>query len=82
MTSLHIVQNHSPTATDLLAQAREAAGEEVAELLKAADQLQDRLNTVIRTNLAPVGVLGLAKVQLKDLIAFSNNVVSLMERTR
>lgn len=82
MTSLHIVQNHSPTATDLLAQAREAAGEEVAELLKAADQLQDRLNTVIRTNLAPVGVLEAAVRFRRELLPFSNTVQSLTERRK
>lgn len=76
----HLRVVHSPSATDLLAQAREASVEEVDAMLKAADALQDALNRVVNTNLAPVGVLAEARVMLKGLIGFSNNCVSFVER--
>lgn len=68
------------TASSLLKQAHYLAGLEVSDLLKSADALQDCLNTVIRTGLAPVGVIEAAVRFRRGLIEFSNNVQSLSER--
>lgn len=68
------------TASALQAQARYLAGLEVDDMLKAADALQDAMNTVRNTGLAPVGVLELVERMARDLPQFSNTVVALMMR--
>jgi len=68
------------TASSLHAAALKYANDKVAEMLSAADKLQDAANTVLNTNLAKPGVLEATERFRKALIAWSNTVQSIAER--
>jgi len=68
------------TASSLHAEALKYAEAEVAQMLTAADKLQDAANTVLKTNLAKPGVLEATERFRKALIAWANTVQSIAER--
>jgi flagellin-like hook-associated protein FlgL len=68
------------TASSLHTEALKYADREVAQMLKAADDLQDAINIVLNTRLAKQGVLAEAMRFRRQLIAWANNTQSLTER--